>query len=75
MPPDQVVELFRGIEAKQQGDKKLRSAAAREIRNRAAVESGGDTGEPVDNVKEFDRLIKKAKNLDDMFKVLRKVKI
>jgi hypothetical protein len=75
MSPDQVVELFRGIEAKQQGDRQLRSAAAREIRNRSAVESGGDAGEPVDDVKEFDRLIKKAKNLDDMFKILRKVKI
>ena len=75
MHPDEVVELFRGIEAKRDADKRLRSAAAREIRNRSSVESGGEPGETVDSVKEFDRLINKAKTLDDMFKILRKVKI
>ena len=45
------------------------------MRNRAAVESGGEINEPVDKDKEFYRLMKKAKTLDEMFAALRKTKL
>jgi hypothetical protein len=72
--PDEAAELLRSVESKLELKTKRRSAAAKEVRNRAAVESGGEINEPVDNDKEFYRLMKKAKTLDEMFAALRKTK-
>jgi len=67
-------ELLRRIDEKRDRTSRMRSGAAREIRNRSAVETGGEMGEPVDKDKEFYRVMNKAKNLDEMFAGLRKLK-
>jgi hypothetical protein len=72
--PDEAAELLRRVENKRELTTKRRSAAAKEVRNRAAVESGGEINEPVDKDKEFYRLMKKAKTLDEVFAALRKTK-
>jgi len=68
-------DLLRRIDEKRDRAGRMRSAAAREIRNRSAVETGGEMGEPVDKDKEFYRVMKKAKNLDEMFAGLRRLKV
>jgi hypothetical protein len=73
--PDAIGELIRQVEATSGARSRLRAAAAKEIRNRAAVETGGEMGEPVDKDKELDRVIKQAKTLDELFAGLRSVKI
>jgi hypothetical protein len=73
--PDALGELIRQVEATSGARSRLRTAAAKEIRNRAAVETGGDMGEPVDKDKELDRVIKQAKTLDELFAGLRSIKI
>jgi hypothetical protein len=72
--PDEAAALLRSVENKRELTTKRRSAAAKEVRNRAAVESGGEINEPVDKDKQFYRLMKKAKTLDEMFAALRKTK-
>jgi hypothetical protein len=72
--PDEAADLLSSIEDKRELTAKKRTAAAKEVRTRATVESGGQVNEPVDNDKEFYRLMKKAKTLDEMFKTLRKAK-
>ncbi len=72
--PDEAASLLTSIEKKRELATKRRSAAANEVRNRAAVESGGEINEPVDNDKDFYRRMKKAKTLDEMFAALRKTK-
>jgi hypothetical protein len=72
--PNEAADLLTGIENKRDLAAKRRSAAAKEVRKRAAVESGGEINEPVDGDREFYRLMKNAKTLDEMFKVLRKAK-
>lgn len=69
---DESATLVRTIADKRDLASGLRSAAAREIRSRSAVETGGEIGEPVDKDKEFFKIVKKAKTLDDMFESLRK---
>ena len=68
----EAADLLRKIDGKRELAGRMRSAAAREIRNRSAVETGGEVGEPVDKDKEFYRIMKKAKTLEDMFDGLRK---
>jgi hypothetical protein len=72
--PNEATDLLASIENKRDLAVKRRSIAAKEVRNRAAVESGSEVNEPVDRDKEFYRLMKNAKTLDEMFKVLRKGK-
>lgn len=74
MPPDAAVAIIRSIHKKQETAAGRRSAAAKAVRNRSMVESTGEVGEPVDKDKEFDRVLEKAKTLEDMFAGLRKFK-
>lgn len=73
--PHEAADLVRTLETKRDLAAKRRSAAAKEVRNRAQVESGGEISQPVDDDREFLRLMKKAKTLDEMFATLRKTKI
>jgi hypothetical protein len=73
--PDALGDLIRQVEASSGARSRLRAAAAQEIRNRAAVETGGEMGEPVDRDKDLDRVIKQAKTLDELFAGLRSIKI
>ncbi|AFM25982.1 hypothetical protein [Desulfomonile tiedjei] len=72
---NEAAELLRKVEEKNDLVLKRRSAAAQDIRNRSAVESDGETNESRDEEKDFERTMKKAKNLDEMFAGLRKRKI
>ncbi|MBI5569323.1 MAG: hypothetical protein HY914_05195 [Desulfomonile tiedjei] len=74
MPPDDAAALIRSIQKKQETTADRRSAAAKAVRNRSMVESTGEVGEPVDKDKEFDRVLDRAKTLEDMFAGLRKFK-
>lgn len=71
----EAAELLRKVENKNSRSSNRRTAAAKEIRNRSMVESEGEIGEPLDDEKEFERTMKKAKNLDEMFANLRKLKV
>jgi hypothetical protein len=71
----EAAELLRKVEEKNDLALKRRSAAARDIRNRSSVESDGETNESRDDEKDFERTMKKAKNLDEMFAGLRKAKM
>lgn len=73
--PRDLGDLIRQVEATSGARSRLRAAAAKEVRNRAAVETGGEMGEPVDKDKEVDRLIKQSKTLDELFAGLRSLKI
>lgn len=73
--PDAIGELIRQVESTNGARSRMRAAAAQEIRNRAAVETGGEMGEPVDRDKDLDRVIKQAKTLDELFAGLRSIKI
>jgi len=73
--PEDVEAIIRDIEANSTQKSRLRAVAAKTVRNQAAVETGGEMGEPVDKDKELDRVISGAKTLDDLFAGLRKIKI
>ncbi len=71
----EAVKLLREVHGTAGKNSRLRSEAAREIRNRSAVETGGEVGEPVDDDRELERVLKKSKSLDDMFDGLRNLKL
>lgn len=72
---NEAAELLRKVEEKNDIALKRRSAAAKDIRNRSAVETDGETNESHDDEKDFERTMKKAKSLDEMFAGLRKRKM
>jgi signal recognition particle GTPase len=74
LSPDEAAEVIQRLEKSWEDTNKRRFQAAKEIRNRSAVESGGEVSTPVDRDSEFDRVIKKAKTLDEMFAGLNKLK-
>jgi hypothetical protein len=67
--------LLHSLEDKRESAARKRSAAAKEVRNRAAVETDGEIGEPLDVDRKLNQVIKKSKNLDEMFSGLRKLKL
>lgn len=71
----EAAQLLKKIEEKGSRSSNRRSVAAKEIRNRSMVESDGEIGEPLDDEKEFERTIRKAKNLNEMFASLGRMKI
>jgi hypothetical protein len=73
--PDEAADLLKSIENKREVAARRRSVAAKEVRNRAAVETGGEVSQPVDSDREFTRRMKKAKTLEEMFAALRKTKV
>jgi hypothetical protein len=75
MSPSDAAELILTIETQREKSAGKRSAAAREVRNRSAVETGGGASESVDRNRELERVLKKAKTLDEMFAGLRKLKM
>jgi hypothetical protein len=72
---DEAAELLKKIADKGSKSSNRLSAVAKEIRNRSMVESDGEIGEPLDGEKEFERTMKKAKSLDEMFASLSKFRI
>jgi hypothetical protein len=75
VPPHAAAEVIRKVEDRRGQVSRMRSDAATAVRNRAMVENAGEVGEPMDKDKEFDKILKKAKTLDEMFSSLRKLNI
>ena len=74
LSPEEAADVIQRLEKNWEDTNKRRFQAAKEIRNRSTVESGGEVSTPVDRDAEFDRVIKKAKTLDEMFAGLNKLK-
>jgi len=74
LSPEEAADLIQRLEKNNEETNKRRFQAAKEIRNRSEVESGGEVSTPVDRDAEFDRAIKKARTLDEMFAGLNKLK-
>ena len=72
--PKEAVTFLRNLAHKLAADFRNRASAANRVRTRSAVESGGEPSKTADPDREFYRIIKKAKTLDDMFEGLRKAK-
>jgi hypothetical protein len=74
MHPREAADLILKMQNKHNASAKRRSAAAADIRNRSVVESDGEIGEPTDDDKELDKIIKQSRTLDEMFAGLRKLR-
>lgn len=75
LSPTDAADIIRTIEIRREDNLRKRSAAAREVRARAVVETGDQASEPGDKDKEFEKVLKKAKTLDEMFAGLRKLRL
>lgn len=73
LPATEAADLLRRIDSKRLAARHMRSEAASRIRKRSAMENGGETRDTVDKDREFYRVMKKARTLDDMFAGLRKL--
>lgn len=73
LPATEAAELLRRIDSKRLAADRMRSEAASRIRKRSAMENGGEARDTVDKDREFYRVMKKARTLDDMFAGLRKL--
>ncbi len=72
---DEAAALLHSLDDKREAVVRKRSAAAKEVRNRAAMENEGEVGEPQDVDRKLNQVIKKSKSLDEMFAGLRKLKL
>ncbi|MGC8908600.1 MAG: hypothetical protein ACP5M0_14335 [Desulfomonilaceae bacterium] len=70
--PQEAAAFLKTVADKALASLRIRAHAVQRVRRRAAVESGGSPTRPSDPDREFYRIIKKAKTLDDMFEGLRK---
>jgi hypothetical protein len=73
--PSAAAKFIQAITARRDEAAARRSAAAKAVRNRSAVESDGAAGEPVDKEKDLDNVLKKSKTLDEMFAGLSKLRL
>lgn len=72
--PHEAAGLVRNISGKQDLTMRQRTAAANDVRKRSTVETSGEAGETLDRDREFSRAMKRAKNLEQMFAELHKIK-
>ncbi len=70
--PQEAAEFLRNLGQKMEASFRTKSSALQRIRARSSVESGGEPSRASDPDREFYRIIKKAKTLDDMFEGLRR---
>jgi hypothetical protein len=75
LDPEAALQFVRSITETKDRGSDMRSAAAREIRNRSTVESAGPQGSEAGKDKDLDRVLKQSKTLEDMFEGLRKIRI
>jgi hypothetical protein len=73
LQPQEAADLINQVRRKNEKAAKRVSSMAKEVRNRAMVESEGEVGEPPDMDREFNNVIKKSKNLNQMFAGFRKI--
>ncbi len=70
--PKEAAALINALRRKHELSSVKLASAASDVRNKSATESDGDVITPRDPQKDFNRIVKKAKNLDEMFLGLRK---
>ena len=70
--PEEAARFLRTVAQKAGANQRNKAHAVERMRHRSSVESGGGPSRPTDPDREFYRIIKKAKTLDDMFEGLRK---
>jgi hypothetical protein len=75
LSPAEAANLIRRVQNGNERASQKRSAAAKAIRNRSAVETGSDPDKPADKEREFNRALKSSKTLDEMFSRLRKINV
>ncbi|GEM_PF-2024942 len=75
LDPDAALQFVRSITETKDRGSDMRSAAARDIRNRSTVESPGPPRSDAAKDKELDRVLKETKTLEEMFEGLRKIRI
>jgi hypothetical protein len=73
MAPGEAIDLVRKLERKSEAAARDKSDASRRIRRLAALESPEGPSDRGRGDRDFDRTIKKAKTLDEMFAGLRKL--
>lgn len=74
-PPGLAAAFVQSIAQRHDEATAKRAAAARAVRNRAAVESDGEVGEPAEQDRDFDKVLKKSRTLEDMFAGLGKLRL
>jgi len=74
-PPGLAAAFVQSIAKRHDESAAKRSAAARAVRNRAAVESDGEVGEPPESDRAFEKVLKKSRTLEDMFAGLSKLRM
>jgi hypothetical protein len=75
VPPETAAQVVRTVAGKNHNVSARREAAARAVRNRSMVENAGEVGEPTPKDREFDRILKTSKTLDEMFNGLGKIRL
>jgi|GEM_PF-719117 len=70
--PQEAAVFLRTLAKKAQTASRNKASAVQRIRARSSVESGGEPSQAADPDRQFYRIIKKAKTLDDMFEGLRR---
>ncbi len=71
--PREAADLINQVRRKNENAAKKISSMAKEVRNRSMVESEGEVGEPLNMEREFNNVVKKSKNLNQMFAGFRKM--
>ncbi|MCA1961488.1 MAG: hypothetical protein LDL33_11910 [Desulfomonile sp.] len=74
-PPGLAAAFVQTIARRHDEAAAKRSAAARAVRNRAAVENDGEVGEPADRDRDLNRVLKKSRTLEEMFAGLSKIRM
>ncbi len=72
--PEHAADFIKSIRARHETDSAKRSAAARNARNRAVLEGGGEVDAAIAEDDEFDKALKNSKTLDEMFSRLNKLR-
>ncbi len=75
IPPEDAVNLLQGIVKRREHGATLRDALSKDVRKASAVESVGQSADPVSKDRELDKVLKKSKTLDEMFSGLSKLKL
>jgi hypothetical protein len=75
MAPHEAAEMIRTIESRGMANSQRRAAAAQQIRDASMVESGGDVSSTMGPDADLDRVLKKAKTVDEMFQGLNKLRV
>lgn len=75
LSPGLAAALVQSVAKRHDEASAKRSAASRAVRNRAAVESDGEVGEPTDRDRQLDKVLKKSRTLEEMFAGLGKLKL